>query len=148
MKQNNRRMIAEELLAIFPLINKKLFPPVHTLPDSNLNITHFFILKTLERDGAIPTTEIGKKLSILKSNLSPLVNKLKSMEYVTTCTDEKDRRIKYIQLTAKGKAFLDERKQMLQDEIQLRLAPLDDNDLETLSQSVQQLGFIISKLES
>ncbi|RSL33070.1 MarR family transcriptional regulator [Salibacterium salarium] len=148
MRELNRRDIANNLLAIFPLINKKLFPTSKLTQQSDLNITHFFILKTLEDAGDLTLTEIGKRLSILKSNLTPLVQKLEKKEYVTLIPAKKDRRLKYLQLTEEGAAYLKEHQYLLAQEIQKRLGKLEYSDLEKLNESVSHLQEVISKLDN
>lgn len=148
MSEWSHKNIAKNLLSIFPLINKKLFPTSKVTQQSDLNITHFFILKTLGENGDLTLTEVGKRLSILKSNLTPLVQKLEKKEFVTLVPAQKDKRLKYLQLTDGGVAYLKEHQSLLENEIQIRLGELEDYDLQKLNESVFQLQEVISKLDN
>lgn len=138
--------IASHFLSIFPLINKKLFKRDDTLQQSGLNLTHFFILKTIEHYGKLPTTQIGKKLSIQKSNLTPLIKKLIEKGYVERVPATHDRRVIYIQLTKSGESFLTKREDVLHRDVQERFQSLEEEDLIKLDESLKVLRDIISKL--
>lgn len=149
MKQEERN--ADELvvqtLSVLPLMAKKLFGPIHVLHNSDLHHTHFHIMNIIADAGNIRTTEIARKLAIKKSNLTPLISKLKSKNFIYRHKDEIDRRVIYIQLTEEGNAFLNEKKKMLEKEVEERLTALTNEDRNLLQESVLNLHTILSKLD-
>lgn len=136
-----------QTLSILPLMTKKLFGPVHVLHDSDLHHTHFHILTIISDAGAIRTTEIANKLAIKKSNLTPLLSKLITKNFISRRKDEADRRVIYIELTEEGSVFLNEKKEILQKKVRERLAKLTLEEQETLQKSVFDLHSVLSKLE-
>ncbi|MGJ9383440.1 MarR family transcriptional regulator [Salipaludibacillus sp. CF4.18] len=146
MDQKNTDKLVANLLSIFPLMNKKLFPPVQVFHDNELNHTHFFLLKIVEEFGPIRTSDLGKKLAIKKSNLTPLINKLIVKELVTREKAAEDRRVIFIKLTSKGGEFLANREEVLKEEIKGRLTRLQDSEADKLFEAVAQLEGILKKL--
>ncbi|MFC7063588.1 MarR family transcriptional regulator [Halobacillus seohaensis] len=125
---------------------KKLFGPVHILHDSDLHHTHFHILNIIADADSIRTTDIGKKLAIRKSNLTPLINKLMDKNFIIRVRDNEDRRVIYIELTEEGKVFLEEKREILQQEVKERLGKLSVEDQRKLQEAVFNLDSVLSKL--
>ncbi|UOR10243.1 MarR family winged helix-turn-helix transcriptional regulator [Halobacillus amylolyticus] len=138
--------LVEETLSVIPLMAKKIFGPIHVLQDSDLHHTHFHILNIIADAGSIRTTEIGKKLAIRKSNLTPLLNKLITKKFILRIRDNQDRRVIYIEVTEEGKNFLAEKKGILQEEVKERLAKLDLEDQRKLQEAVFNLNSVLEKL--
>ncbi|SES38598.1 MarR family winged helix-turn-helix transcriptional regulator [Salisediminibacterium halotolerans] len=142
----NTRELVEQTLSIFPHMSKKLFGPVHILHDSPLHHTHFHILHIVEDAGSIRTTDIAKKIAVKKSNLTPLLNKLFDYNYITRSQDPDDKRAILIELTAVGKTFLAEKKEIIETDVEYKLAALSEVDREKLSRAVADLHDVIGKL--
>lgn len=140
--------IVVNMLTIFPLINKRLFHPMTCLQETDLTPTHLHILITLDKIGPIHTTELGNRLSILKSNLTPLINKLIQHGLVERIHSTKDRRYIFLQITEKGHQLLIEKKQSMQSSLKIKLSVLDEVDLEELDRSLQAINSILSKLQA
>lgn len=100
----------------------------------------------MEDFGPIRTTDIGKKLAIQKSNLTPLINKLIDKELVIRKKATEGRRVIFIELTSTGIEFLAHREEALKVEIKRRLARLDDSEAEKLFEAVAQLESVLKKL--
>ncbi|MEQ6388485.1 MarR family transcriptional regulator [Bacillaceae bacterium S4-13-58] len=139
--------IADLLLDILPLLRNKLISPSEAVKDTKLNPTQFFILLTLNDHGKRPTTELGKKLSILKSNVSPLINGLLEQGYVERSHSEKDRRVIYIDITQKGRDFVKDRKQKMQEKVRNELTFLEEDDRNKLEEAVHVVHTMLSKME-
>lgn len=72
------------------------------LAEFNLQTHHLGILKLLENDSLISQIQLGDELGIDKASMVKLIDQLEQLKLVVRKTDEKDRRIKNIQLTAQG----------------------------------------------
>lgn len=143
----NTEELVEQMLSVMPLFAKKLFGPVHILHDSDLHHTHFHIMHLIDDAGSIRTTDIARKLAIKKSNLSPMLQKLTTKEFILRKKDPADRRVIYIELTRAGQSFLEEKKVVLQKEVEERLSALPSEDKKTLQEAVGSLQSVLSKLE-
>ncbi|WP_026702440.1 MarR family winged helix-turn-helix transcriptional regulator [Salibacterium aidingense] len=147
MNNEEKGEVARNLLTLFPLINKKLFPPFKSWNENDLNITHFFILRTLEEVGDLTLTQIGKKLSIQKSNVTPLVQKLEKSGFIQRQPSPSDRRVKYMSLTEGGADYLKRHEEDLEMQMQKNLESLKEEDLQKLRESVLQLQSILAKID-
>lgn len=138
--------LVNQLLSVMPYLPKKLFGETPLMEEADLHPTHFHILHMVENDGPLKMRAIADKLSIKKSNLTPLVRKLLEKELVARQQDEADKRIVYIQLTDSGRAYLAEKKALLENVMTRRLAPLDEDDRRALSEAMEQLYQVLEKL--
>lgn len=145
-KSTNTSELVEQTLSILPHMSKKLFGPVHILHDSALHHTHFHILHIVEDAGSIRTTEIAKKIAVRKSNLTPLLNKLFEYSYINRTPDPDDKRAIRIELTEHGKAFLADKKEIIEADVEEKLASLTAEDREKLSRAVADLHDVMAKL--
>jgi DNA-binding MarR family transcriptional regulator len=67
---------------------------------------HFRVLVTLDEDGSGSQAEIGRRLSIDRSDLHAVLNDLERDGLVRRVRDEHDRRRNVVELTAAGAAML------------------------------------------
>lgn len=148
MKNEKTRELVEKTLSVFPLMTKKLFGPVHVLAEEDLHHTHFHILHVIAEAEKIRTTEIAQKLGMRKSNLTPLLNKLVSKNFIQREQGEKDRRAIIITLTSEGHTFMLQKKSILDTEVEKRLQQLSEADQEKLRNAVNDLNQVIGKLEN
>ncbi|MDG5788367.1 MarR family transcriptional regulator [Evansella sp. AB-P1] len=147
MNTNNKiEDIANFYLTFFPVLKKKILPPIENAHKKEISPTHFWILLLLEECGKLPTTEIGKRLLILKSNLTPLINKLLSKGFVSRENAQHDRRIIYILLTDEGREYIQQEMNYLHGEIKKRFVDLDDKDIHKLHESIKNMSEVIAKL--
>lgn len=138
--------LVNQLLSVLPYLPKKLFGETPLVEEADLHPTHFHILHMVEHEGPLMMRTIAEKLSIKKSNLTPLVRKLLEKKLVAKQRDEADGRIIYIQLTGEGKAYLSDKKSLLENVITQRLTPLSDADRKALSKAMDQLYQVLEKL--
>lgn len=78
------------------------------LESKNLQTHHLGILKLLKVVGPTSQIDLGDALGFDKASMVKLIDHLESMKFVIRQTDPNDRRIKNIQITAKGRAETDE----------------------------------------
>ncbi len=138
--------IVDSIFAIFPLFKKKLPKPNHHI-DNDLTHSHFQILFLLDDIGQLPISEIGKSLYISKPNMSPLIQKLLDKDLVDKIRDEKDRRYININLSKRGKEFLEDHRARVAENLRIKLSSLNKEDLKELAQSLHSVKKIMSKIE-
>ena len=81
-----------------------------------------------------------------KSHATALVDKLIAEEMVERLFDPKDRRIVYVQITAKGAEDFNTIKQEISQEMRMRLEKLDSSKIEILAVASQQLKDILMEV--
>ncbi|SIT00893.1 MarR family winged helix-turn-helix transcriptional regulator [Salimicrobium salexigens] len=138
--------LIDQILSILPALPKKLFGEVRPFEEKDLHPTHLHILHMVEQDGPLPMKTVAEKLSIKKSNLSPLVGKLIEHGLLEKKKYEKDRRVTLIRLTGEGEAFLSNKKHYMKDKMRERLESLTREERETLHNTFSNLAVILDKM--
>lgn len=83
--------------------------------DSELTIAQIKCLFVIDAIGSQKMSEIASKINITLSGATSLIDKLVKSELVKRDTDESDRRVVLIALTAKGKSVVDHHLQIRKD---------------------------------
>jgi DNA-binding MarR family transcriptional regulator len=150
MPESNPRYIEEiidSLFAAIPIIHRKLINSLEEGLGPGISHHHFAVLGMLSRLGALPVSEIGKRLWISRPQMTAVIDKLVDLGLVTRQQDETDRRVIYILLTSSGRAVLDKGRQALQDGLAERLVDLTENDLNTLATALKNINQIGTKIK-
>ncbi len=143
--KDKRERVADEVLMVIPLLHKKTLHAARAR--SKLSTPYYLILCVLDREGPMPTTEVGKRLAVSKPNMTALADKLIDEKYVIRLPDKKDRRIVRLAQTAKGKRALEKWRKDSRESVLSALMPLDDKDLAALHEALKTMRAIMSKLE-
>lgn len=146
MTKTNIDKVAENLMAIQPLLYINLLKPVRT--KTILPLGALFVISILKKHDALSMSEIGRRLSMPKPHVTGLVDKLIFEGFVERVSDPSDRRIVNIKLTAKGAKNLLSIKNIISEDLRKRLLKLDEKKLEILSESSQQVKEILISLFS
>ena len=92
-------------------------------------------------------SELGKFLSVSKPNITFLVERLVEDGLVEKIHDESDRRVIHVILTDKGKQFVQAKKGEALAMITAKLSSLDNPDLNDLSEALNKVIGIFTKLK-
>lgn len=139
-------IIAENLMAIQPLLYKSIPKPLRT--KSSITPGGMFVLESLKRCGVLSMSDIGKCLSMPKPHITVLVDRLIDIGYVVRQNDPKDRRIINISLTDKGLMDFEEIRESVSIMLKSKLVLLSEQEQEQLSTASQQLKEILISILS
>jgi DNA-binding MarR family transcriptional regulator len=139
--------IVDNLFAAIPIIHRKLINSLDEGLGLGISHHHFAVLGMLSRLGALPVSEIGKRLWISKPQMTSVIDKLVALKLVARKPDEIDRRVIHIALTSAGQAVLEKGRKTLQSSIAQRLSGLSAADLETMAIALKNINQIGSKIE-
>lgn len=120
--------------------------PGEAVSSKLIPLSHIQVLLLLNEFGTLTVSEIGNLLSISRPNMTPLLNKLIDEGYVERRYSEKDRRVILIVLTEQGQSFIRQHKQYITEKLKEQLLTLSQDDLETLTASLQNMKSILLKL--
>ena len=134
-------IIAENLMAIHPLLYKSISKPLRT--KSSITPGGMFVMESLKRRGMLSMSDIGKCLSMPKPHITVIVDKLIDEGYVVRQNDPKDRRIINISLTDKGLIDFEEIKETLSLTVKSKLVLLSGLQQEQLLTASQLLREIL-----
>lgn len=137
--------ISDNLYLLLLSLNRHIFNP-HTLTKKfNVPHSHIKVLFYLIHNGPISISKMAKELCISKPNMTPVIDKLVEEGLVTRDYDPTDRRVILIQTTPKALEFLRSGQEYIKEVIKEKLAPLNEEDISTLSSSLDTLLTIIKK---
>ena len=134
-------IIAENLMAIHPLLYKSISKPLRT--KSSITPGGMFVMESLKRYEVLSMSDIGKCLSMPKPHITVIVDKLIDEGYVVRQNDPKDRRIINITLTDKVLADFEEIRESVSLTLKSKLVLLSEQEQEQLSVASQQLKEIL-----
>lgn len=78
-----------------------------TLKDSGLGDSEFRILEALLHKGPLPVNTIGPRVFLTPGSISVAVDRLQKNGLVARAEDEKDRRVRVVSLTPKGRKLIE-----------------------------------------
>jgi len=141
-------IVADRLISCLTVLNSGVMRIVREHRPENSPVSHYRVLYMLNINGALPTSEIGKRLDVSRPNISTLIRKLIDEGMVKRLPDIKDRRIVKIDITDKGKQFISERMRILKELIKESLMQLNDDELVVLNISLGKIESIFSRLSN
>lgn len=145
MKEDKLELIMQNFISIMPLFQKKLIRSncnFHN-DDFNLNHSHFQIMVILKEEGKLPISDVAKKLLISTPNMTKLLNKLIDLEMINRIHDTNDRRIVNIELTQRGKDYLNEKFENVKNSMKATFSALPDKEINKLNSSLENLKEVL-----
>jgi DNA-binding MarR family transcriptional regulator len=139
--------IVDNLLAAIPVIHRKLINSLDEGLGLGISHHHFAVLGLLSRHGALPVSELGKRLWISRPQMTAVTDKLVGMQLVERKPDSVDRRVIHVALTPAGQAVLNRGQQVLVAGIVQKAAGLSERDLVELAESLKNINRIGAKIE-
>lgn len=146
MTQSVVDSIAENLIAIHPMLYKSISKPIRS--KSSITPGGMFVLGSLKRHGILSMSDIGKCLMMPKPHITVIVDRLIEAGYVERQNNSKDRRVINISITKKGLRDFEKIKQSSSEMLKAKLVLLSDIELETLLVASQQVKEILISILS
>lgn len=110
LMSKNYPQITSNLFDLMIILHKKVFNPLVLSKAINLTPAQFSVLFYLMRKDNSSVTDAAKYLKISKPNMTPILDSLIGMGYITRQRDTKDRRVIRVNLTDSGREFYDNMK--------------------------------------
>jgi DNA-binding MarR family transcriptional regulator len=139
--------IAEGLLRFFPIINILFKRARNGAPPIPAKGQAYHILGMLKAAGPLPISTVGKRLGIVKQNMTSIVDRLIEDSLVIRKADAKDRRIVNIEVTEKGVEALQEGKRNAKEALGRSLSELDGEDIHTLHTAFAMITDVFDRIE-
>lgn len=121
--------------------------PLKYISDISLPPSHINVILYLEKVKSSPISQIANKLNISKSNMTPIIDRLIELNLVNRYSDNNDRRVLRIELTPKALELFKSLESIAKDVIKDKISSLSDDDLDALSDSLNTLSSILSKIK-
>lgn len=143
---NDLNETSNYLFDLLFLLNRRIFNHSEFIKGLPLAPSHVKVIFHLMHSGPSPVSQIARDLSISKPNMTPIIDRLIQDGFVTRFEDPNDRRVIRVQITEKSKELFKFQKQLVKDTLKIKLSHLDNEDLETLQNSIKVITNIIGKL--
>lgn len=141
----NLNDISENLYILLLSLNRHIFNPNDLTKKLNLPHSHIKVLFYLVHNGPTSISKMASDLCISRPNMTPVIDKLVEDELVSRDYNPNDRRVILIKHTDKGLKFLKEGRECIKDVILEKISLLTEDDINTLSSSINNLTSIIKK---
>jgi DNA-binding MarR family transcriptional regulator len=135
--------VAGSFFALFGDIHDKFLRPGEKITRPRLSPAQFHALTNLRHEGPLPISELASELKISKQQITPLLGKLIENGLVVRRTDEHDRRIVRIEITAAGRSTVENLWAEVKLVIAGKLEVLPEADLDELSQIIRRMREIL-----
>ncbi len=106
MEDSNLEKYYSRLEAVFMEMVRRLHVELAEQMISGITGSQFFVLKTIQGPGRLTVSEVAEKLGVSLSAITALVNRLVKAGLVSRSRDEQDRRLVWLEATARGKEIL------------------------------------------
>jgi DNA-binding MarR family transcriptional regulator len=116
-------------------------------PNLEISKQQLGLLFHINADSGKPMSYYSEKMMIPKSNLTVLSDKLIKEGLVERAFDPCDRRVITLEVTGKGKEYLNEHKEKVKHEILKRLDSLSEAEAKRLNELIEEIKQIFDKIE-
>jgi MarR family 2-MHQ and catechol resistance regulon transcriptional repressor len=110
------------------------------LEETGIDDTDFRILEALLNKGPLPVNTIGPKVFLTPGSISVAIDRLLTMGLVSRVESPKDRRVRIVSLTAKGKALIAPIFRKHAAEIRRMFADASPKELRSLETTLKKIG--------
>lgn len=137
--------ISQNIFCILPLLRKRLLHIDVIQNEHGIPFSHVQVLCMLEQTGSMSVSEISSRLGIAKPNITPLVDRLISSQYVDRVRDAQDRRVVNIIILEKGQQKLEAIQKTVGEQIWDWAQNISATDFRELSICLQSISRILSQ---
>lgn len=138
----SKQKISNDFLEVLFLMRHRVFRHI-AIP---LPINQFAILAILSDEKSMTFSEIVHKLSIIKQQLSPLLDCLEKDGFVKRFPDTKDHRRIRVKITIKGRRFITAHQNKIKSHLETTLSALSDEGIKEFDNSLQTLIHLFGKI--
>jgi len=105
-----------------------------------LGLSDFMVLEVLLHKGPLTISVIGEKVLLASASMTSAIDRLENRGLVRRTTCSSDRRIRLIELTACGKAFIEEIYARHEKDLEAVVEGLCDTERKTIYEGLKKIG--------
>lgn len=126
-------------------INSKLNHNIkEEFKESGLTVPQITLVKILSRHKRLKVSEISKKMSLVNSTVSGIIDRLEKQGLVKRIRSEKDRRIVYIELTNKGNELIKDFRYTINNYFEGVFSNSSKEEIDTILAGLQTLKNVLN----
>ena len=112
----------------------------HQVAAQGLGLSDFMVLEVLLHRGPLTISAIGEKVLLANASMTSAIDRLEQKGYVIRKASDEDRRIRLVELTAKGADFIGAIYQRHETAIEQLMSGLADDERIALHASLKKIG--------
>ena len=105
-----------------------------------LGLSDFMVLEVLLHKGPLTISAIGEKVLLASASMTSAIDRLEKRGLVRRKTCDSDRRIRYVELTDCGKAFIEEIFARHEKDLQAVIGKLDEEERRVIYDGLKKIG--------
>jgi MarR family transcriptional regulator, 2-MHQ and catechol-resistance regulon repressor len=105
-----------------------------------LGLSDFMVLEVLLHKGPLTISAIGEKVLLASASMTSAIDRLEKRGLVRRKTCDSDRRIRFVELTDCGKAFIEEIYARHEKDLDRVMTGLPDEERRTLYEGLKKIG--------
>ena len=135
--------VADDAYRVLHLLHRHLV----NLPGLKILHHDLAILSILVQNGPLPISEIARRLSSTKPQMTQFIDRLVDEESVFRIRDPRDRRRVQVDITERGKSVLADYRSLIRNDISQKLENLDPEEVDILARDLSRIAEVIQKLQ-
>lgn len=146
MQRDEILLLIKEFSHVFNEINHGINKFIDAqLKKTGLVRTHFSILHELAEGKVLSMSDLSEILHVTKPNVTVLIDKLVTLNYVERISNNNDRRVISIRLTDKGEIYSHQLSEELKKSSAQLLDNFDEQDLELVKDATHAMKMLLLK---
>lgn len=134
--------LANLIVEVFPFMHRKL------CNKSNMPLppNQFITLILLHANGPMQISDTARQLGISKQQMTPLINRMQSSGYIIKQPSPHDKRINFIELTAKAQTLIEENHREISQILESKLYVLTNDEVDELTEKFSRCLELLKKI--
>jgi MarR family 2-MHQ and catechol resistance regulon transcriptional repressor len=105
-----------------------------------LGLSDFMVLEVLLHKGPLTMSVIAEKVLLANASMTSAIDRLEEKELVVRKNSDEDRRVRFVELTPRGKKFIEELYARHEGEIESLMSVLSEAERTALHQGLKKVG--------
>ena len=105
-----------------------------------LGLSDFMVLEVLLHKGPLTISAIGQKVLLASASMTSAIDRLEKRGLVRRKTCDSDRRIRFVELTDSGKAFIEEIYARHEKDLEAVIGGLGDEERQVIYEGLKKIG--------
>ena len=111
-----------------------------SIASQGLGLSDFMVLEVLLHKGPLTISAIGEKVLLASASMTSAIDRLEKRGLVRRKTCDSDRRIRFVELTDCGKAFIEEIFARHEKDLQAVIGKLDEEERRVIYDGLKKIG--------
>lgn len=113
-----------------------------------LGLSDFMVLEVLLHKGPMTISSIGEKVLLASASMTSAIDRLEKRDFVVRKSCDKDRRVRYVELTEAGRTFIGGIYREHEKDLDFITEGLSETERRTVYEGLKKIGFAAKEAAS